>query len=131
MRRELAERAARAMDQGEWNRAAAYLDEFASRSPRSAQLATMRKELASRWAPEMPVWPPDGPADHGDVPRPAAPVAILEAAATSAFAKPGIGCSLRRSPSRLGPLRGAIRSSTAETENGRDSARSQFSVVSH
>ncbi|MDQ3583297.1 MAG: hypothetical protein M3495_17565, partial [Pseudomonadota bacterium] len=87
--RELAERAARAMDEGEGNRAEADLDELASRSPRSARLARLRKGLASRRAPEMPAWPSDGQADHGDVPRPAATVAILEAAPTRALVRPG------------------------------------------
>ncbi|MGH8566470.1 MAG: protein kinase domain-containing protein [Gammaproteobacteria bacterium] len=87
--RELAERAARAMDEGEWKRAKAYLDELAFLSPRSAQLARLRKELASRKAPEVPAWPADGQADRGDLPRPAAAVAILEAAPTRALARPG------------------------------------------
>jgi len=37
----------------------------------------------------MPAWPPDGQADHGDLPRPAAAVAILEAASTRALVRPG------------------------------------------
>ncbi|MGQ0593380.1 MAG: protein kinase domain-containing protein [Gammaproteobacteria bacterium] len=87
--RELAERVARAMDEGEWNRAEAHLDELASRSPRSAQLARLRNELSSRRAPEPPAGPPDGHADHGDLPGPAATVAILEAAPTRALVRPG------------------------------------------
>ncbi|MGH8478291.1 MAG: protein kinase domain-containing protein [Gammaproteobacteria bacterium] len=177
--RELAERAARAMDEGEWNRAGASLDELASLSPRSAQLARLRKELASRRAPEMPVWPPGGQGDHGDVPGPAAAVAILEAAptrtlvrpgdtiefytrfnlvprpgrpdihveatwvlkrdgrslgqpgATSAFAKAGIGLlsTALTLPVGTAPGRYTVEH-RIETENGRDSASSQFSVVS-
>ena len=49
--RELAERAARAMDEGEWNRAEAYLDELASLSPRSARLARLRKGLSTASRP--------------------------------------------------------------------------------
>jgi len=37
----------------------------------------------------MPEWPLGGPADHGDVPRLAAAVAILEAAPTRALVRPG------------------------------------------
>jgi hypothetical protein len=164
------------MDEGEWNRAEADLDEIASRSPRSARLARLPKGLASRRAPEMPARPPAG---HGDVPPPAATVAILEAAptralvrpgdtiefytrfnvvpppgrpdayveatwilkrdgrslgqpgATSAFAKSGIGLLSTALTLPVGTVPGRYMvEHRIETDNGRDSARSQFSVVS-